>query len=253
MRRFGGVWGKLGVFLLCTIVLAVAGFSVFAGTDLLSNTVGDRAERAVEPEGAKQDPPKPAEEPEKEEKKETKQEQKKDTSDKEQREAASKEPEVAPEKGDSEPLVAPVDTTMYLDVPSIGLSSVPVYEGASEASLYASTGHLAGTGYPWVEGSNTYVAGHRIGYPGTGSDHIFWDLPSVAIGDPVMLTDANGQTYEYEVNEILEVPITDLSVTEPTGDDVVSLQTCIEDYGDYWTAGPNWYVRYVVRASKVSA
>ena len=48
------------------------------------------------------------------------------------------------------------------------------------------------------------------------------------------------------------MPIKDLSVTEPTGDDIVSLQTCIENYGDYWTAGPNWYVRYVVRASKVS-
>jgi sortase A len=73
----------------------------------------------------------------------------------------------------------------------------------------------------------------------------------VAIGDPVSLTDANGRTYNYAVSEILEVPITDMSVTEPTGSDVVSLQTCIEDYGDYWTAGPNWNVRYVVRAEKV--
>jgi hypothetical protein len=29
------------------------------------------------------------------------------------------------------------------------------------------------------------------------------------------------------------------------------LQTCIEDYGDYWTPGPNWFVRYVVRAERV--
>jgi sortase A len=139
---------------------------------------------------------------------------------------------------------------MSLSVPSIGLSTT-VYEGTAESSLTAGTGHLAGTGYPWIPGSNTYVAGHRLGYPGTGSDHIFWDLPSVAIGDPVSLTDANGQTYDYAVSEILEVPITDLSVTEPIGSDVVSLQTCIEDYGDYWTAGPNWNVRYVVRAEKV--
>ncbi len=32
---------------------------------------------------------------------------------------------------------------------------------------------------------------------------------------------------------------------------MISLQTCIEDYGDYWTMGPNWYVRYVVRADRV--
>jgi sortase A len=36
------------------------------------------------------------------------------------------------------------------------------------------------------------------------------------------------------------------------GRDMVSLQTCIENYGDYWTMGPNWYVRYVVRADRVS-
>jgi hypothetical protein len=49
------------------------------------------------------------------------------------------------------------------------------------------------------------------------------------------------------------VPRTDLSVTNPVpGRDMVSLQTCIENYGDYWTEGPNWFVRYVVRADKVS-
>ena len=139
---------------------------------------------------------------------------------------------------------------MSLEVPAIGLSA-PVYEGTTEASLSAGTGHLSGTGYPWVPGSNTYIAGHRVGYPGTASDYVFWDLPSLQIGDEVLLTDANGKTYAYAVSEILEVPITDLSVTEPVGRDVVSLQTCIEDYGDYWTEGPNWNVRYVVRADKV--
>jgi len=140
---------------------------------------------------------------------------------------------------------------MSLSVPSIGLSGVPVYEGTGEGSLSAGTGHFSGPGYPWGPGSNTYIAGHRLGYAGTPSDHVFWDLPSVAIGDPVSLTDAHGRTYDYVVSEILEVPITDLSVTEPVGRDVVSLQTCIEDYGDYWTAGPNWNVRYVVRAERV--
>ncbi len=139
---------------------------------------------------------------------------------------------------------------MTLDIPSIGVS-VGVYEGTAEDSLTAGTGHLSGTGYPWIPGSNTYIAGHRLGYPGTGSDHVFYDLPSMQIGDEVLLTDANGKTYTYAVSEILEVPITDLSVTEPIGRDVVSLQTCIEDYGDYTTMGPDWKVRYVVRADKV--
>jgi hypothetical protein len=32
---------------------------------------------------------------------------------------------------------------------------------------------------------------------------------------------------------------------------MVSLQTCIENYGDYWTEGPNWFARYIVRANRV--
>jgi LPXTG-site transpeptidase (sortase) family protein len=146
----------------------------------------------------------------------------------------------------------PSDTTMYLTIPKLGLFDIPVYEGTSEASLSAGTGHMSGTGYPWLAGSNTYIAGHRIGYPGTGSDHVFWDLPSLAIGDEVVIEDSLGQSYTYVVSEVLEVPITDLSVTAPVGRDVVSLQTCIENYGDYWRAGPNWFVRYVVRADLVA-
>lgn len=44
-----------------------------------------------------------------------------------------------------------------------------------------------------------------------------------------------------------EVLPSETYVTAPqAGRDMISLQTCIEDYGDYWTMGPNWYVRYVV-------
>ncbi len=112
-------------------------------------------------------------------------------------------------------------------------------------------GQFPGSGYPWIPGSNTYIAGHRLGYPGTLSDHVFWDLPALTVGDQIFLTDANGTTYTYVVSDILEVPLTDLSVTAPTGGNVVSLQTCIENYGDYWTPGPNWNVRYVVRGNMV--
>ena len=295
--RSGSGWGRAAVLLLGVVALVIVGTSVLVGTQLLSSNGGDQAQRAVEPSGAKQDPPKAvegtteAEEPEKADssreddaqkdeakKEEPEEEPKKDEelSDEEQAEVADSfsapeevasasasasaeaTTEEAPASASAEATTeeasaaasAPADTTMSLSVPSIGLSTT-VYESASESSLTAGTGHLGGTGYPWIPGSNTYVAGHRLGYPGTGSDHVFWDLPSVAIGDPVSLTDANGQTYDYAVSEILEVPITDLSVTEPVGSDVVSLQTCIEDYGNYWAEGPNWNVRYVVRAEKV--
>jgi sortase (surface protein transpeptidase) len=76
-------------------------------------------------------------------------------------------------------------------------------------------------------------------------------LPNLAMGDEIYLTDANGHTYTYVVSDILEVPVNDLSVTGPTGENTVSLQTCIENYGDYWTPGPNWNVRYIVRGTMV--
>ena len=260
--RFG--WIGAGVLLVGFVGVLLVGFTALAQTNLLAGL--DQTERAVEPTGAKKDPPKAVQEPEKVVEKEvTKQEETKqeeaekdepdeELNNEEQAEVADsfsapKEPASASASA-SAAASAPADTTMSLEVPAIGLSA-PVYEGTTEASLSAGTGHLSGTGYPWIPGSNTYIAGHRVGYPGTASDYVFWDLPSLQIGDEVFLTDANGKTYTYAVSEILEVPITDLSVTAPVGRDVVSLQTCIEDYGDYWTEGPNWNVRYVVRADKV--
>jgi hypothetical protein len=32
---------------------------------------------------------------------------------------------------------------------------------------------------------------------------------------------------------------------------MVSLQTCIENFGDYCTEGLNWLVRYIVRVDRV--
>lgn len=149
---------------------------------------------------------------------------------------------------------APVDSTLSLSIPKIGLSGVSVFDDTSEASLTEGVIHLPGTGFPWQgAGSNTYIAGHRLGYPGTPSDHVFWDLPALTSGDEIDLTDANGKTYTYNVSEAVEVDPTELWPTSPiAGRDMISLQTCIENYGDYWTEGPDWSVRYVVRADRVA-
>jgi sortase A len=171
---------------------------------------------------------------------------------KQEAEAAKQRAERRAEQEKASPTPAvPSDTTMYLTIPKLGLYDIPVLEGTSEAVLSQGVGHVPGTGYPWAEGANTYIAGHRLGYPGTVSDHVFYNLPSLAVGDEVVLEDSLGQTYTYQVSEILEVAPSDLSVTSPTGGDIVSLQTCIENYGDYWTEGPNWFARYIVRADRV--
>ena len=157
----------------------------------------------------------------------------------------------ASEEGSDEEEAAPTppaDPTMYLTIPKLGIQGALVL--GSEAGLEVGTQLV--TGYPWEPGSNTYVAGHRLGFPGTGSDHIFYNLPNLGPGDEVTLGDSEGRTYRYEVSEILQVDPSDISVTGPVGRDVVSLQTCIENYGDFWTEGPDWNVRYIVRADRVA-
>jgi sortase A len=282
-----GWLGRLGLYAL-GIAFVAAGIFGLAQTTLLSGPGGGPTERAIKPAASEKTLPKPVEEsasvervdkeePEEIEKEpqEKKPKEEKPEQELEQVEAAIEEPDPvptsvsasasasasAPASSSASPsassttpenAVAPADTTMYLTVPKMGIYDIPVVEGTEEASLSVGAGHYVGSGYPWVAGSNTYIAGHRVGYPGTASDHVFYNLPNLVAGDEVIITDSAGQTYTYAVSEILEVPITDLSVTAPTGGDVVSLQTCIEDFGDYWTMGPNWNVRYVVRAERVA-
>jgi sortase A len=252
---FGAGRGKIGLYTLGVVaILAVGVFAIAVGTGMLSGAGADPAQRAIKPVGPEKATPAPVA---KDAAQTVDKGEPKDKAN--QIERAVKEPEPVKEKPSaasesasaSAAASAPADTTMTLSVPAMGISDVPVVEGTTEASLSQGAGHYVGSGYPWVPGSNTYIAGHRLGYPGTPSDHVFWNLPNLVEGDEIYVTDSNGHTYTYAVSDILEVPIDDLSVTGPTGDDTVSLQTCIEDYGDYWTPGPNWNVRYIVRGTMV--
>jgi sortase A len=49
-------------------------------------------------------------------------------------------------------------------------STVPDVAGDDEEALgdYAVI-HLKGSGFPWQEEANVYLAGHRLGYPNTDS------------------------------------------------------------------------------------
>jgi sortase A len=234
MRGLSGTGlGRVGLFTFGIIALLAIGALALAGRGMLTGADAQPAKRAIQPTGTEEATLEPVDQAD-------------------QIERAVEEPSpVANEAPASASASVPAGAMMSLSVPAMGISDIPVVEGTSEASLSQGAGHLPGTGYPWVPGSNTYIAGHRIGYPGTPSDHVFWNLPNLGQGDEILLTDSSGTTYTYAVSEIFEVSPTDLSVTAPTGSDVVSLQTCIEDYGDYWTPGPNWFVRYVVRAERV--
>jgi sortase A len=147
---------------------------------------------------------------------------------------------------------APTDPTLYLTVPKLGLYDNTVRNDRSESALGLGAIKLPSTGFPWEKGANTYIACHRLGFPGTQSHNQCLDLPSMQKGDKVTLKDANGAAYEYQVSEILVVSPNDTWVTEPVaGREMVSLQTCVENANDYWTLGPNWLERIVVRADRV--
>jgi sortase A len=131
---------------------------------------------------------------------------------------------------------APADDTLTVTVPKmqrIKEAAFPNTHGEDEESLKNFAGiHLEGTGYPWQDEANVYLAGHRLGFPNTASFLAFWDIDNVEEGDQVFVWDANGREYTYEVFRTLEVDPSDLFVTEPLdGKNILTLQSCtLPDY-----------------------
>jgi sortase A len=169
---------------------------------------------------------------------------------------AAKKPEKKPEKkpAPKAPTIpTPPTNDLWMSIPALGLYDNYVTNSSAEADMDYGAIKLPTSGFPWQPNSNTYIAAHRLGWPGTASDHQFYNLPMLAYGDKIYLGDVNGTTYTYEVTEFHEITPDETWITAPqSGRNMVSLQTCIENFGDYWTMGPNWYVRYVVQADRVS-
>jgi sortase A len=128
----------------------------------------------------------------------------------------------------------PEDKTMYVSVPKIGLDGVEVINSTSDEALTESTVHVPATGFPWQEGANTYIAGHRIGYEGTGSFQVFYDLDQLVEGDEIVVTDSEGNRFAYRVFNTLVTDPFDVEVMNPVdGKSVVTLQTCtLPDYAE---------------------
>jgi sortase A len=149
---------------------------------------------------------------------------------------------------------APDDPTLFLTVPRLGIYHHTVRNDRSEAALDLGAVKLPSTDFPWQKGdNNTYIACHRLGWPGNESYHQCLNLPSMQQGDDVILEDTNGRQYKYRVSEFLQVRPEESWVTSTVkGREMVTLQTCIETYNDFATLGPNWGVRFLVRADRVT-
>jgi sortase A len=130
----------------------------------------------------------------------------------------------------------PESKKLELTVPAMDrVDGVPVYdapESGYERALHDGTVHVRGTGFPWQREANVYIAGHRVGYPGTRSNLVFWDLDKLKKGDEIFLTDADGTRYTYEVFEKRVISPHTVSIMRPRkGKNIVSLQTCtLPDY-----------------------
>ena len=130
----------------------------------------------------------------------------------------------------------PESKRLELTVPALDrVDGVPVYdapESGYEKALHDGVVHVRGTGFPWQDVANVYIAGHRVGYPGTKSNLVFWDLNELKKGDKIYLTDADGTRYTYEVFRKRVISPDTISILRPVkGKNVVSLQTCtLPDY-----------------------
>lgn len=150
--------------------------------------------------------------------------------------------QVAPNQGQEnaseEQAKAPEDKSLKLTVPKmerIDNSEIPTGRGTAKRLFKENAAvHLSGTGYPWEEEANVYIAGHRLGYPGTDSYLAFNDIEALQNGDEVILEDSEGTKYTYEVFNTVVVEPTNLSVLDTIeGKNIVSLQSCtLPDYSD---------------------
>ena len=126
----------------------------------------------------------------------------------------------------------PKDKTLYLTIRKLGLEDIPVFDTISEEKLRDGTVHIPATGYPWQEGANVFIAGHRIGFENTSSYYVFFRLDELADGDEILLEDSAGGQYLYRINKQVVVGPDSVEVMNPVeGKSLITLQTCtLPDY-----------------------
>jgi sortase A len=136
--------------------------------------------------------------------------------------------------------------TMGLTIEAIGIYDAPVFDSKSQWALANGVAHHSQTSLPWSPTAqrNVYLAGHRMGFRGTWSRMIFYNLHKLKKGDEVVLNDRAGTSYRYRVSEVLIADPTDVWVMRQVrGRDMLTLQTC--------TPIPTFEKRLIVRADRV--
>jgi sortase A len=135
---------------------------------------------------------------------------------------------------------------MSITVPRLGLKDVAVPTGSRQAELdREGILRLRGSGLPWIDGSNTFITGHALGFPRTRVPYAFYKLDDMKPGDEIFIEDRDGRRYTFMVYDLMTVEPNDFWTTYPVeGKTVVSLQSC--------TPIPTFENRLIVRAELAS-
>lgn len=135
---------------------------------------------------------------------------------------------------------------MGLTIEDIGIYDAPVFDSDGYRALVKGVAHVPGTSWPWspTPQRNVYLAGHRMGFRGTWSRMLFYNLDELKEGDRIVLRDRSGRAYEYRVSEMFLADPTDAWVMgQVRGRDMLSLQTCTPLF--------TFEKRLIVRADRV--
>jgi sortase A len=135
---------------------------------------------------------------------------------------------------------------MSLTIPELGLRNVPIMDSVTTSALNQGVVHLPDTSLPWSDTPerNVYLAGHRLGWPGTGSHLVFYRLDRLTGGERITLRSRDGTKYDYRVLESFTVWPDETWVTgRVRGRDLLTLQTC--------TPIPTYEKRLIIRAERV--
>jgi sortase A len=140
----------------------------------------------------------------------------------------------------------PRGAVMGLTIKTLGLHNVPVFDSDGKWALNNGVAHVPGTSFPWSSSPqrNVYLAGHRLGWRGTESHLVFYELDALGRGDEILLKNRDGKKYRYRVMESFVTGPKDARVMGQVRDrDMVTLQTC--------TPIPSFDRRLIVRAERV--
>jgi sortase A len=122
-----------------------------------------------------------------------------------------------------------------IEIARLGLSAI-VMEGDDRRTLRRAVGHIPGTPWPGQNG-NVVLSGHR--------DTFFRPLRNISQDDIITMTTLQGQ-YRYRVLSTQVVSPDDLSILDPSRNEILTLITCHPFY--FVGAAPN---RFIVRAERM--